>query len=310
MELPPPPTLHEAQEALAPRGPWSFLRASLAQALKEGGYGLMGGWALAGLVPAFLLARHVAGFAGSSALPGHWGERLDLREFIDLATNSDLHVQPFPAWGLVFLVTGLAWALWSGWRLQAGIMDRRPSAGAWLLGGLEALLLGPLPLLVPTLLALWFLRLIGDRGIESFAWVRAILAPLLWATWSSACFLQWALCRSARLLESRPTWLRHMGHGFLRMWMHPVQWTLLLFGASALRVLLHGSALYLGWRLGGASTGRVWSLVLAQLLATLAGAWVQAVLLGTATRFLQHDVAVREAKGHPAPSLQEAPLEA
>ena len=101
-----------------------------------------------------------------------------------------------------------------------------------------------------------------------------------------------------------------MGHAFLRMWMHPLQWTGLLLGASAIRVILHGGALLLGWRLGGATPGRVWILVLLQLLATLAGAWIQGVLLRAAARFTFHDAAVREARAALAASASGAALEA
>ena len=302
MDLPPPPTLHDAAEAQTPRGPWSFLREALAFDLRGAALGLLGGWALAELVPAFLLARHVAGMAGNSALPAHWGERLDARELLEVWWNGEWRHQPLPLWGVIFLLAGLVWALWSGWRLQADMVGRKPTFGAWLLGGLESLLLGPLPLLLPALAALWFLRLIGDRGIPAFAWVRVFLAPLFWLSWSGACFLQWSLCRAARLLPKRPDWPRHMGHSFLRMWMHPIQWFGLLLGATALAVTLHGGALLLGWRLGGATTGRVWMLVLLQLVATLASAWIQAVILRLAARFTFHDAAIRDIRAELAAS--------
>lgn len=310
MEFPPPPTLLDAQADLAPKGPWSFLRSSLALDLRGAGLGLLLGWAVAELVPAFLLARHVATLAGSSALPSHWGERLDARELLELWWNGEWRQHPLPTWGLLFLLAGLAWALWSGWRLQAETVDRPPSARAWLLGGLESLLIGPLPLLLPTLIALWFLRLVGDRGIEAFAWLRAVLAPLFWLSWSGSCFLQWSLCRSARLRPGGSPWLRHLGHAFLRLWMHPIQWFTLVAGAVGLRVLLHGGALLAGWRLGGATSGRVWLLVGLQLLATLIGAWIQAVILRVATRFTFHDAAVREARTQLAHGAEGAPVEA
>lgn len=310
MDLPPPPTLHDAQADLAPKGPWSFLRASMGSGLHGATLGLMAGWAVAELVPAFLLARHVAAHAGNSALPAHWGERLDARELLDLWWNGEWRHQPLPTWGILFLFAGLGWALWSGWKVQAELLDRRPTFRAWGLAGLEALLLGPLPLLVPAWLAIAFLGLIGDRGIDAFAWVKAVLVPLFWLAWSGACFLQWSLLRTAHLLPNRGPWLRHLGHGFLRLWMHPLQWFGLITGAAALRVLLHGGALLLGWRLGGATSLRVWVLVLLQLLATLLGAWIQAVILRIATRFTAHDAAVREARAHLALQATGAPLEA
>jgi hypothetical protein len=293
MELAPPPSPLDTDESLAPRGPWSFLRAALPGGFSGQGLWLMGGWLLAALPPAFFLARHLVGFAGHSALASHWGERLDLREALELWWNGDWNHQPLPAWALIFLMLGLAVALWSGWRMQAEALGHKATLRPWFLGGLEAVLLGPLPLYLPVAFGVFLLKAFGERGIESFAWMLFVVRPLLWLSWSGACFLQWSLLRVGRLDPDRGSWWQALRDGFARLWQHPLQWGALVIGGTALRILLHGGALVLGWRLGGAALGRVWMLVILQLLAGLVGAWSLGLLLRVAAKFVAHDAHIR-----------------
>lgn len=293
MELAPPPSPLDTDESLAPRGPWSFLREALPGGFSGQGLWLIGGWLLAALPPAYLLARHLVGLAGHSALASHWGERLDLREALELWWNGGWNHQPLPAWALVFLLLGLGIALWSGWRMQAEALGRTASIGPWILGGLEALVLGPLPLYLPLAFGIFLLKAFGERGIESFAWLLFLFRPLFQLSWVGACFLQWSILRVGRLDPERGGWWLAFREGFLRLWLHPLQWGALVVGGTALRILLHGGALMLGWRLGGEALGRVWALVVLQLLAGIVGAWSLGFLLRVAARFTAHDGRIR-----------------
>ncbi|MBI3130347.1 MAG: hypothetical protein HYZ13_03230 [Acidobacteria bacterium] len=293
MELAPPPSPLDTDETLTPKGPWSFLRASLPGGFSGSGLGLLIGWLLAGLPPAFLLARHLVGLMGHSAMAAHWGERLNVRELLELWWNGNWQHQPMPAWALVFLLLGLGISLWSGWKMQAEQLGREATFAPWFLGGLEAILLGPLPLYLPLFLGVFLLKAFGERGIDSFAWLLFIFKPLFWLAWSGACFLQWSLLRVGRLDQDRGGWLRHLRDSFLRLWLHPIQWGGLILGGVALRVVLHGGALALGWRMGGAALGRVWLLVLLQALATLIGAWTLGLVMRVAARFTAHDAHIR-----------------
>lgn len=293
MELPPPPSPLDTDESLAPRGPWSFLRAALPGGFTGPGLWLIAGWLLMALPPAFFLARHLVGLTGHSALASHWGERLDLREALELWLNGSWRHQPLPAASLITLLLGLGVVLWSGWRMQAETLARKATAGPWILGGLETLLVGPLPLYLPLAGAVFLLKAFGERGIESFAWILFVLRPLFWLAWTGACFLQWSLLRVGRLDPQRGSWWQALRDGFLRLWQHPLQWGALVLGGTALRVLLHGGALVLGWRLGGAALGRVWTLVALQLLAGVVGAWSLGFLLRVSARFTAHDAHIR-----------------
>lgn len=311
MDLAPPPSTFDTDEALSPKGPWSFLRESLPGGFSGPGLGLIVGWLLAALPPAFFLARHLAGLAGHSALPTHWGERLDAKELMELWWNGEWRHQPMPTWALVFLLLGLGISLWSGWKMQAEQVGREATFGPWFKGALEAILLGPLPLYLPLFVGVFLLKAFGERGIDSFAWLLFFLRPLFWFAWSGACFLQWSLLRVARLDPDRGGWFTHLRHGFLRLWLHPMQWGALILGGSALRILLHGGALILGWRMGGAALGRVWLLVLLQVLAGVVGAWTLGFVMRVAARFTVHDAHVRRERSALEKALKESePLEA
>ncbi|HJV90843.1 MAG TPA: hypothetical protein VJ623_11100 [Holophagaceae bacterium] len=293
MELAPPPSPLDTDEALTPRGPWSFLRESVSGGFTPSGLGLIAGWLLAALPPAFFLARHLVDLAGHSALAIHWGERLDTRELLELWWNSPWRHQPLPFWALLSLLVGLALSLWSGWKMQAEQLVRQATFGPWFKGALEALLLGPLPLYLPLYVGVFLLKAFGERGIDSFAWLLFLIRPLFWLAWSGACFLQWSLLRVGRLEARSAGWLGHLRDSFLRLWLHPLQWGALIFGGALLRILLHGGALVLGWRMGGAALGRVWILVGLQLVAHVVGAWSLGWLLRVAARFTAHDAHIR-----------------
>ncbi|HJW33312.1 MAG TPA: hypothetical protein VJ505_08110 [Holophagaceae bacterium] len=311
MDLAPPPSPLDLDETLSPKGPWSFLRAALPGGFSGPGLGLILGWLLASLPPAFFLARHLVGLAGHSGMPVHWGERLDAKELMELWWNGEWRHQPLPAWALVFLLLGLGVALWSGWRMQADRLNREATFGPWFKGALEALLLGPLPLYLPVMVGIFILKIFGERGIDSFAWLLFIFRPLFWFAWSGACFLQWALLRVARLDPERGGWFKHLGHSFQRLWLHPLQWGALILGGSALRLFLHGTALAIGWRMGGATLGRVWMLVLLQLIAVAASAWTLGWVLRVAALFTVHDAYIRrERAALEAAVNQGAPVEA
>ncbi len=311
MDLAPPPSPLDLDETLSPKGPWSFLRASLPGGFSGAGLGLILGWLLAALPPAFFLARHLVGLTSHSAMASHWGERLNAKELLELWWNGNWQYQPMPAWSLMFLILGLGLSLWCGWKMQAELLGSEATFGPWFKGGLEAILLGPLPLYLPLYVGVFLLKAFGERGIESFAWLLFILRPIFWLSWFGACFLQWSLLRVDRLDPHRGGWFKHLRNAFVRLWLHPIQWGGLILGGTVLRLALHGGALVLGWRMGGAALGRVWLLVFLQLAASLVGAWSLGLLLRVAARFTRHDAHIRRERAALEAAAEEGePLEA
>jgi hypothetical protein len=294
----PPQGIHafEASEAkLLPLGPWAFLRPALAGAFRASGWHLLAAWVFLQAATSTAWAMHLRGFTrfggGWSALPQHWGEMLPAKDLWNLAVNGEMSQAPFGTLTPVLALAALAWVLWASWTHQAQAAGLPARLRDWFLGGLDALLIGFIPLLIPALLVIKLLDAAAGTGIQGLNWMSFGGKPLLTFAFLSALMGQWSLCRLNRaaaadlgLLPFLHAYPLHLKESFLRLWQHPVQWTALHLGGAALRSGLAFGALVLGWRWGGGTTGRVWALLLVQALATAAGAF----LLGWMLRLTAH----------------------
>ena len=121
-----PTTIH-AEDALAPRPPWSFLIPALPGGFTRWGWGLMAGWGLVLLGPTLGWAGHLRRAAGWSGLPRHWGERISARDVWELWENGGLQHGLTNSPTVHLMGLGLVIVLWCGWRMQAGPMKREPA---------------------------------------------------------------------------------------------------------------------------------------------------------------------------------------
>lgn len=285
---------------LAPRGPWSFLVEACPGGFSRWGQQLMAGWLAFSLLSNVLWALHLRGLTGWSALPNYWGELLTARDLWELMGNGGLRAHWSGPW--VPLAAGLAmfWVLWSGWRLQAAAIGLPARLGAWGWGFLDALAIGLVPLAVPAGLLLLLLGWLGNTGIQGLGWLDWVGGGLVRLGFCSALFLQWWFCRLGRA-GADPGWRMgswrrlgtHLGLGFRRLWMHPVQWLALILGGVLVRVGLTLLVLTLGWRLGGGTLPRICLVLVLQLAVVLADAWLLGWFLRLAALFLRHDARLR-----------------
>ncbi|HJU84737.1 MAG TPA: hypothetical protein VJ600_11035 [Holophagaceae bacterium] len=296
MDLERPLSIHSDQ-GLGPKGPWSFLREAVPGGFTRLGWGLIGGWVLLALVPAFFWASHLAShtaFAGGwSGLTAHWGEQLDSRDLVELFKNGEVHA-PLGFMTGASLLLGLALVFGCGWRLQARAAGLQGRLAPWLMGFADTLLVGLIPMGLLAGLSVHLLGLLAGQGLQGLDWTVLILRPILLAASVSALSVQWWILRLGRegLSEEFGT---HLGHGFLRLWTHPVQWFTLLAGGATLRMALHLGVLFAAWRLGGSTGGRIWAFTGLELLATAINAWILGWMLRVAALFWRNDVEVRRA---------------
>lgn len=298
-------------DPLAPRLPWSFW----AQA-GRGGFGfwglhLMAGWlvfqVLSSTAWAFHLKGHIGfGFnqSGGSGLPTHWGEMLSARNLWELLENGGLKNDILGTATPVFATLGFLWLLWAGWRMQADAAEVTGSIGAWLLGLGDAAVIAALPLSLAAWPVLWLLGKLADLGFATLGWANLVGGTILRLSLVSAILLQWWFCRLNRaadpsggvLLGSWGAYRRHLRDSFLRLWLHPIHWGTLLIAGTTLRLGLGWLALWIGWRMGGGSAGRVWLFLAMQVIATAAGAWLIGWSLRVTALFWAQDRRVLLAK--------------
>lgn len=298
-EVPAPPPLSlDATDELSPRPPFFWIRESLSRGFGGDTLTLMVAWMAFTGISGAAWAWHLRNLSGWSALPNHWGDRLTARDVWELAVNGGWERNPIGSITAVLACLTMIWVLWAGWRLQARTVDLPSRLGPWVWGLLDALLLAP-SLLLPLVGALAALEWLGNTGIQGLGWLALVGTPLLQATTFSAFMLLWWFSRLGRAQGLRGGirgYGRHLGRGFLRLWMHPVQWFLLLFGSATLRALLGFGALLIGWRWGGGTTARVWSLLIMELIAAALGAWILGALLRLCALFWRHDDLVRDVR--------------
>ncbi len=309
--LPERPDRLKFDDPLAPRRPGWFWRSALRGGFGFWGLQLIAGWLALQLTTSLAWAIHLKGYAGfggslggGSGLPAHWGEMLTARDLWELLENGGLKHDLLGTATPVFATLGLIWLLWAGWRLQAEAAEVPGRLGPWLLGLLDAALIGVLPVVLAAWPVLWLLGKLGGLGFATLGWVNLVGGSILRLAAISAVLLQWWLCRLNRAaspargfrLGSWRDYRNHLRDSFLRLWLHPIHWGTLLVGGTAARLGLAWIALWIGWRLGGGSSGRVWLLLLAQLVATAAGAWLLGWMLRLAGLFWAQDRRVRQAK--------------
>lgn len=293
------PTSIALEGDLVPRSPFECLGPGLAGGFTREGWHLLAAWCAFFLATSGLFASHLMRLAGWSALPSHWGDYLTARDLWELLEHGGLKQHPLGPLTPWAAVLTLAWVLWAGWRHQALRVGLHASLKAWFLGGLDALLIGALPLGVTAWLGLQLLDYLGGSGIPPLGWLDFILGTLFRLGTVSAWMLVWWFCRLGRAAAPWSGWaayVHHLRDACLRLWMHPVQWFLVVLGGATLRAGLGFGALAFGWWLGGGTPGRVWAFVLIQLLACLLSAWALGWFLRTAALFWRQDRRVRQVR--------------
>jgi hypothetical protein len=201
---------------------------------------------------------------------------------------------------------GLVIVLWCGWRMQAEAAGQRARLGPWLLGALDTVLIGFVPLGLVAFALDWVLAQAGGSGLDALGWVALFGRPLAWMALVSALNLQWWFCRLGRAAGLSHGYRAHLGDSFMRLWSHPVQWGLISLGGAALRSLLPFLMLLLAWRMGGGTTFRVLLFLLLLLLVTAINGWLMGWLLRAAARFWAHAAVVRDARIALKESVREA----
>lgn len=297
------PSLPEthASETPIPRSPLSFSKEALSGGLNRSAMHFCAAWVALQLIPAALWARHLRVATGSSALPSFWGEQLQVTDLWELIHHGGLEHAPFGA--LVPWVFGIltAWMLWAGWRHQAEAAGLPPRFSAWTWGLLEGLALAIIPITLLTTLLRRALGWAASSGIEGLGWTELVGTVLLTLCVPSVVLLQAWLCRLSRA-EATPGWRfgswaglgRHLGRSFLRLWLHPVDWTLLVVGGILLRGAGQAFALWLAWRWGGSGLGKVWTFIGLEALVAAGNALLLAWFLRLVARYWRHDHHLRQ----------------
>ena len=277
---------------MAPRGPLTFLGPALPGGFTRWGWGLLLGWLLVLLGPALGWARHLLRAAGSSTLPAHWGEQISARDIWELWENGGLQHRLTNSPTVHLFGLGLVIVLWCGWRMQAEAAGQKARLGSWLLGALDTLLIGALPLGLAAWLLDRALAWAGGLGFNGLGWMALFGRPLLWMAMIAALNIQWWFCRLGRAAGLTRGYRAHLKDAFLRLWSHPLQWGFIALGGAALRALLPLLVLLLAWRIGGGTTFRVFLFLVLQCAVTFLNAWLMGWLLRAAARFWIHAVAV------------------
>lgn len=286
---------------LVPRSPFACLVPGLAGGFTREGWHLMAAWCAFFLATSTSFASHLKHLAGWSALPAHWGDYLTSRDPWELLEHGGLKQDltgPLTPW----LAAGtLAWALWASWRHQALRVDLPATLRSWWQGALDALLVGALPVGLTAWLGIRLLGYLGESGVPLLGWLNLILGTLFRFGGVSAWMLVWWFCRMNRAAEPWSGWgayRQHLRDSFLRLWIHPVEWFLLILAGAALRVGLGFGALAFGWWLGGGTPGRVWALAGFQVGAALLSGWLLGWFLRVAALFWRQDRKVRRERSN------------
>ena len=288
-----------ARDALTPRAPWSFLLEAAKGGFTRQGLGFMASWAAFFLSTHLLWAIHLRGLAGWRSLPNYWGELLTARDVFEMAENGGLrHHLTGPGVPVAAALGGL-WILWAGWRVQTEAAGLPARFGPWAWGLLDAVLLGAVPfLLVGGALVATF-NWLGSSGIQGLGWLEWVGGAVVRLSCVSAFLLQWWLCRQSRA-RGEAGWLMggwqalgtHLRQQFLALWLHPVQWTVVVIGGVVVRTGLTLLVLALAWRLGGGTSVRVWGMLGLQVLVVVINGWLLGWFLRLTARYGEHEARV------------------
>ena len=282
-----PSTILDA-EALAPRAPLGFLGRALRGGLSFWGLQLIAAWAAFQSLTAISWATHLGAKVGNSAIADGWGEKLTAGGLWEMMGQGGLRDSPLGVWTAAIGAAALAWALWAGWKMQAGAVGLNAGLLPWLAGIPAALLTGGLPLFALHA-SLWkTLPTLAGTGIQALGWADLVGGPLLRMSFWSALMLQWWLCRLALAYEmpkGARQWLSHFRDSFLCVWAHPVHWGAIVFFGVAARSGLSFSVLCLGWNWGGGEPRLVWAFALLQTAAASCGAWLIGLVMRMAALY-------------------------
>ena len=292
-----PSTIHTDDE-LSPRAPWKFLTKAIPGGFSAWGVQLILAWVAFYALTALSWFSHLRAKLGNSALAENWGEAISAGDIWEIMENGGLRDDFFGLWTPLFGALALLWALWAGWKIQAGAVGLRASFLPWLASLPTALAIGALPLWALHA-ALWgTLGFLGGLGIQPLAWMDFFGGPLLRMAFASSMMLQWWLCRldmAKRMPKNAEDWKAHLKDSFLRLWAHPVQWGNIIFFGVVARAGLMFSALCIGWWLGAKSLPHLWTFIALQLLAAAINAWIIGWALRVAALYWKNDDAVRAA---------------
>ena len=286
-------------ETPVPQGPWAFLTGALDGGFARWGLHLMAGWLCFHVLTSTLWALHLKALAGWSSLPNYWGELITLKDIWELAENGGLKDHWTGPWLPLAALLAMLWFLWAGWQVQARTAGLPARFSAWFWGFLDALVLAAVPLAILGGTALWLTGKLASSGIQGLGWLDWVGGAVIRLAVFSTFFLQAWLCRLDR--GAATGWAlggwnalgRHLRRSFLRLWAHPLQWGVLVTGGVVVRAGLPFLVLLLGWRMGGGTPVRVWSLLGLQALAVLANAWLIGWFLRVAALFWRNDDAVQ-----------------
>ena len=289
-----PPDSVAMDELIQPRAPWFFLKPALPRLRDRWLIHLGLAWmAFNGLTGA-LWAWHVHRLAGHSALPSYWGELLTARDAWEIWENGGLARHWMSPASIGVSLAALVWILWASWRAQAEAAACSHGFRPWLWGFFDALLLGAVPMACLGWMGTQLLGMMAGTGISWLGWVDVLGTSVLQGACISGFMLQWWMCRMGRGTVGV---VDHWKWAVAAVWMHPVQWGLLVAAGVALRSGLSFLALLTAWKWGGGGLGRVWAFLVLDLLVTVCNAWLMLWFLKLAALFWRQDTSVRNEVG-------------
>lgn len=253
-------------------------------------------WAAFQLLTALSWAAHLRAVIGNSSIANNWGELLTARELWEIMENGNFQDSPLGFWTPAIGLAALTWALWAGWKLQAGIACLKARFLPWLAAMPIAAALGYLPLWALHA-SLWnTLAFLSGLGIQFLGWANFFGRPLLYMAFVSALTLQWWLCRldlARHAPGNTQEWLIHLKDSFLRLWTRPVQWGNIVFFGVVIRAGLAYGVLLLAWEWGGREINRLWAFAFLQAAAAAANAWIIGWTLRVTALYWKRDLEAR-----------------
>jgi len=290
-----PSTIH-TDEALAAKGPWKFLIRAMPGGFSFWGIQLILAWVSFQALTALSWTVHLSARLGNSSLANNWGEMLTARDIWEIMGNGGLQDSILGFWTVAIGIMALLWALWAGWKVQAGTVGLRATFLPWLVALPAALALGYLPLLALHT-ALWKpLAFLSDLGIQSAGWLNLFASPLFRMAFVSGLLLQWWLCRidlAHRMPHGYREWLEHLKDSFLRLWAYPIQWGSMVFFGVLIRTGLVFCVLLLAWNWDGQTLPRVWAFFFLQVTVAAINAWIIGWTLRVTALYWINDMEVR-----------------